>query len=98
MYSTSGNIKVTPDNDSDEVVNELFESFCPKYQDNLETSMRGRDFTFDSVQLMVCKCHQVSFKYGSSDIHSLDWIKNKKATINPKMKIINGFNRQQMLH
>ena len=52
MYSTSDNIKSTSYNDVNEVVNELFESLLLKYQDNLETSMRGNDFTFDSVQIM----------------------------------------------
>ena len=98
MHSASGNIKFTPYNDTNEVVKELFESFCSKYWDNLETPMRGRDFTFDSVQLVYWKCHKVSFKCGSLYTDSPDWIKNKKATINPKMDIRNGFNMQQMLH
>ena len=38
--------------DANEVVNELFESIHLQYQDNSETSMRGSDFIFDSVQLM----------------------------------------------
>ena len=46
--------------------------------------MRGSDFIFDSVQLMYYKCHEVSFKHGSSYIDSPDWTKNKKATIHPK--------------
>ena len=39
--------------------------------------MRGSDFIFDSV-------HKVNFKRGGSYIDSLNWIKKKKATINPK--------------
>ena len=50
MYSTSDNIKFTPYNDANEVVNKLFESLRSRYQDNLETSLRGSDFIFDSVQ------------------------------------------------
>ena len=46
--------------------------------------MKGSDFIFDSVQLMYYKCHKLSFKRGCSYIDSPDWIKNKKATINPK--------------
>ena len=33
---------------------------------------------------MYYKCHKVNFKRGGSYIYSPDWIKNKKATINPK--------------
>ena len=47
MYSASDNIKFTTYNDVNEVVNELFESLRSKYQNNLETSMRGSDFIFD---------------------------------------------------
>ena len=65
MHSTSDNIKVTSYNDANEVVNELFEPLRPKYQDNLETSMRESDFIFDSVQLMYYKCHKVNFKRSS---------------------------------
>ena len=46
MYSTNNNIKFTTYNDVNEVVNELFESLLPKYQDSLETSMRESDFIF----------------------------------------------------
>ena len=49
MYSMSNNIKFTSYNDANEVVNELFESLLSRYQDNLETSMRGSDYIFDSV-------------------------------------------------
>ena len=84
MYSTSHNIECIIYNYVNEVVNELFESLLWRYQNNLETAMRGRDFIFDSVQLMYHKCHKVNFKRGGSYIESPDWIKNKKATINPK--------------
>ena len=46
--------------------------------------MKGSDFVFDSVQLMYYTCHKVNFKRGVSYIDSPDWIKKKKATINPK--------------
>ena len=46
--------------------------------------MKGSVFIFDSVQLMYYKCHKVDFECGGSYIDSPDWIKKKKATINPK--------------
>ena len=51
IHSSSGNIKLTSYNDVNDVIDELFKSLCSRYQGNLETSMRGIDFTFDSVQL-----------------------------------------------
>ena len=91
MHSTIGNIKLTPYNDANEVVNKLFESLCSRHQDNLETSMRGSDFIFDSVQLKYYKCHRLNFKRDGSYIDSPDWIKNKKATVNPKNEDDNRF-------
>ena len=84
MNSNSGNIKFTPYSDVNDVIEKLFKSLCSKYQDNLETSMKGSDFIFDSVQLMYYKCHKVSFKRGGLYIDSPDWTKRKKSTINPK--------------
>ena len=46
--------------------------------------MKGSDFIFDSVQLLYYKCDIVNFKLGGSYIDSPDWIKKKKAAINPK--------------
>ena len=35
---------------------------------------------------MYYKCHKVNFRRGGSYIDSPDWMKKKKATINPKNK------------
>ena len=48
--------------------------------------MRWNDFVFKSVGLLNYKLHKISFNRGGSYIDSPDWIKNKKATINPKNK------------
>ena len=91
MHSVNDNIKCTPYSDANEVIEELFESLHSKYQVNLETSMRGSDFIFDSVQLMYYKFHRVNFICGGSYIDSSDWTKKKKATINPKSTDDNCF-------
>ena len=46
--------------------------------------MKGSDFIFDSVQLMYYNCHIVNFKRSGSHIDPPNWLRNKKATINPK--------------
>ena len=60
--------------------------------------MRGSDFIFDLVQMMYYKCHKIGFKRGGSYIDSPDWIKKKKATINPKntddMKKLSGIQQE----
>ena len=84
IHSRSSNIKFTSYDDANEVVDELFESLRSICQRNLETTMRGSDFVFDSVQLMYFKCHKVNFKRSGSYINSPAWIKKKKAKINPE--------------
>ena len=84
MHSRSDNINLTSCNDVNEGFDKIFKSLRSRYQLNLDSSMRGSDFTFNSVQLIYYKCHKVNFKRGDSYIDSPDWIKRKKATINPK--------------
>ena len=78
------NIKSTPYSDGYNNIDKLFKSLCSIYQGNLESLMKGSDFIFDSVQLLYYKCHKVDFRGGGSCIDSPNWIKKKKATINPK--------------
>ena len=79
MHSKSDNIEFMTHDSPNEIVGELFESLLSKYQIGLETSMRGSDFIFDSVQLLCYKCHKINFKRGGSYKN-----KKKKATINQK--------------
>ena len=59
-HSRSNNIILAFYNYANEVVDELLESLRSMYQRNLETSMTGSDFIFESVQFMYCKCHKVN--------------------------------------
>ena len=54
--------------------------------DRLEASIKGSGFIFNCVHLLYYKCYKRNFKLGGSYIDSPDWIKNKKATINPSNK------------
>ena len=63
----------------------IFESLLLRKKIGLGTSTRGSNFIFDSAQLLCYQCHKINFKRGGY-IDSPDWIKNKKATINPKPK------------
>ena len=72
MHSTSSNTKFMTYENSNDVVDELFESLLSKYQIGLETSMRGSNFIFDSVQILHYKCHKINFKRAGSYIDSPD--------------------------
>ena len=72
--------------EADDIIKELFNSCLKRYQENLETKMRGSSFAFEGVKLLSYRLHKISLNRGWSYIDSPDWIKNKKATINPKKK------------
>ena len=84
MHSTSDNIEIMIGSKTDETIVELFESLLQKYQKGLEQSMKGSEFAFGSVDLLHYKCHKISPICSGTCIDSSKWLKNKKATINPK--------------
>ena len=71
--------------DTDDIIRELFRSFLNNYQEELKI-IKGRDFVFESVELMDYELHRVRLRRGGSYIKSPEWLANKKATINPKNK------------
>ena len=85
MHSKSDNIEIMINDEANEVIEELFDSLKNRCQNNLE-SMKGSEFVFNYVYLLYYKCHKINPNRGGSYIDSPDWIKNKKATINPTNK------------
>ena len=85
MYTESNNVEVMMGNETDEIIEVLFESLLRrKYHEGLEEKMRGSEFVFDSIDLLHYNLHKISLNRGGSCIDSPKWLKNKKATINPK--------------
>ena len=84
MHSKSDNIEIMRGIDTNNVVNRLSESFKQRYQESLETRMRGSSYVFNHVKLLEYHFHKISLSRGSSYIPTLEWIANKKCTINPK--------------
>ena len=46
--------------------------------------MRGSEFTFDGVDLLYYHLQKMGLKRGGSYRDSPEWLKNKKATVNPE--------------
>ena len=84
MQTKSDNTEIMTGSDTKEVIKEIFKSFLQRYQEGLQEKMRGSEFEFDGVSLLYCDFNQISLNRGGSYIDSLEWIKNKKSTINPK--------------
>ena len=92
MHTKSDNIYILMGYETDEIIEELFKSLLQRYQEGLEESMKGSEFIFDSVNLLHYHLQKTSLKRtGSSYIDSPEWLKNKKATINPKNNDDNCF-------
>ena len=82
MHSKSDNVEIMIGSKTNEVIEELFKSLLQRYQEGLEELIRGREFIFDSVDALYYDLNKIS--RGGSYIDFPKWLKNKKATINPK--------------
>ena len=69
----------------------FFNLFLQRYEEGLAESVKGSEFVFSSVDLLNYKLKKISLKRGGSYIDSLEWLKNKKVTINPKSNDDNCF-------
>ena len=85
-YVRSKNITILIGHETDEIVEEFFDSLLQKYQWALENTQEGSSHVFDSIHALQYKLDKTSLHRGGSYIDSPEWLKNKKATINPKNK------------
>ena len=84
MHTKIDNVEIMIGSETDEIIEDLFESFLQKYQEGLEESMKGSEFAYDRVDALYYNLNKVSLSRGGSYIDFPKWLKNKKATINPK--------------
>ena len=78
----SDNIEIMMGKETDEIIEKIFESVLEIYQEGLGESMRGSEYIFDSVDALYYSLDKTSLR--RSYIDSREWLKNKKAIINPK--------------
>ena len=86
MHTKSDNIEIMNGIETNDIINRLFKSFLRRYQEGLETKIKGSKFIFENVDLLYYSLHKISLNRGESYIDSPGWIKNKKETINQKNK------------
>ena len=75
MHSKSDNIEIIISGEADEIIKTFFDSLKNRYQNNLQ-SIRGSEFVFDFVQLLLYKYHEINFNCVASYIDSPYWMKN----------------------
>ena len=52
MHTKSNNVETMMGSETDEIIEDLFESFLQKYQEGLEESIRGSEIVYDSVDVL----------------------------------------------
>ena len=63
MYTKSDKITILSGIETDDVINELFNSFRRRYQEGLQTKMKGSSFTFECVDLLEYHLHKISLAH-----------------------------------
>ena len=58
MHIKRNNIEIMIGNETNEIIEELFESLLQRYQEGLEESMRGSNFFNNGVDLLYYKLHK----------------------------------------
>ena len=79
MHTKCDNIEFMSGTETNDVINKLLKPFLEDTKK--ETKMRGSSFVFEKFDLLEYHLHKKNLNRGSD---SPEWIKNKKATINPK--------------
>ena len=84
MYTKSDNIEIMFGDDSDDIIEQLFDSLLKKYEENVQNKMRGSEFEFDGINFLYYDFNKTSINRDGSYIDSPKWLKDKMSTINPK--------------
>ena len=85
IYSASKPVEIFMGSDTEDAIDELFNTILGRIQQAIETSNeRGSRFTHESVALLYYCFQKVDIRRDESYITSPDCIVSKKATINPK--------------
>ena len=91
IFVWSNNEEIRLGNEINDISKRIINSFLTNYQ-NEEAILRNRsNFVYESVDLLSYHLHKISLRRGRSYTKSPKWVLNKRATINPKKKIINVF-------
>ena len=91
MYTKSRNIEIMMGNETNDIIEEFHGSLLQKYKKDLKETMTGSEFVRDSDDLLYYHLQKIRLKRVGSYIVSPEWLKNKKATINPENNDDNCF-------
>ena len=60
--------------DTSVAINKLIDSFMKRYQEELETKMKGSSYIFERIDLLEYHLHKINLNRGSSYIESPEWL------------------------
>ena len=78
MHRKSHNITIMSGAETEDAINELFNTFRRRYQERLEAKMKGSGFTLERINLLEYQLHKISLNRGSSYLHHLITYMDKK--------------------
>ena len=84
IFVRSDNEEIRLENQTDDIIKRLLNSFLNNYQKEEIVLRKGSDFVFESVDLLSYHVHKTTLKREKSYIKSPECVLNKRATINPK--------------
>ena len=70
IHLKSDNTEIMMGSETDEIIEELFESLLQRYQERLEESKNGSDLVLDSVDALYYNLNKISLNRGKSYIDS----------------------------
>ena len=84
FYVKSKSITCLPSDNSEDISEMLIDSLRKYYSDKLMICRTGSSYVYDSAEGLGIHFHKIDLNRAASYIPSPDWLKNKKATINPQ--------------
>ena len=71
MHTKSDHVEIMNGTDTSDAINKLIiNSFIKRYQEGLETKMKGSSYIFERIDLLEYHLHKISLNRGSSYIES----------------------------
>ena len=86
FYVKSKNITTAPSDKTDEIIYQLYDSLFKYFEDKLMICRTDSRYVYESIEGLDIHFHKIDLRRGSSYIPSPQWLKAKKAVVNPKNK------------
>ena len=84
-FSRSDNDICRPSSNTNKLLRQLLTSLYEKCQNDLDLSRKNSSFVYERVEECI-HFHKMDLRRGASFIDPPEWLKSKKATINPQNK------------